>query len=319
MNWKGKKVLVTGASGFIGKNVVLKLLSEGAVVKGTYNKHKPNIKNENFQAIKVDLLNREDTRSKIKEVEYMVMCAAYVGGAEKLLKEPMRFVTDKTIMDLLTLEAAYENKITNIVYISSGMAYKESKEPLTEDMAFDGEPWDKYFFGGWSRRYTEVVSRMYAEKINNPINITCLRIDNIYGPYDSFKWEKSHVMAALIRKAVERMAPFEVWGDGQDYKDFIYVEDIVQGVLLALKQTNGYNLYNIASGKNYTINEILKIILDNTNYSNAKIIYNDDKPRMIPFKKTSIEKAKSELGFAPSVDIEEGIIRTIEWYKNNLE
>ena len=319
MNWKNKKVLVTGASGFIGKNLIIRLLNEGAIVKGIYNKNPIDIQNENLESIKVNLLDRYDVRENIKDVDYMVICAAYVGGAEKLLEEPMKFVTDKTIMDLYSLEAAYLNGIKNIVYIGSGMSYHESNKPLTEDIAMVGEPWDKYFFGGWSRRYSEVVCRMYAEKIDNPINITSVRIDNIYGPYDSYKWEKSHVMAALIRKAVEKMNPFEVWGDGKDYKDFIYVDDVVEGILLALYNVNGFNLYNIASGINYTINEVLDIILKKANYSDVKIIYNNDKPKMIPYKVTSIEKAKKELGFLPKTNIEDGIEKTIEWYLNNYK
>ena len=197
------------------------------------------------------------------------------------------------------------------------MGYAESRFPLTEEHAMDGEPYEKYYFGGWSRRYTEIICKMYAEKINNPMNISVIRIDNIYGPYDSFSEKKSHVTAALIRKVVERHNPLEVWGDGLDYKDFIYVEDLVDGALLALKSAMGFNLYNIASGQNVTVNELLHIILKVDGYENVSIVYNMDKPTMIPYKVTCIDKAKKDLGFEAKTSLEEGISKTIKWYRQN--
>lgn len=310
------KIIVTGSSGFVGTNTCLRLLEEGHEVVGIYHNKQPQISHPNFSTKCADLTNRDECREAFNVgADAIIMTAAYVGGAEHLLQHPMRFVTDTTVINLYVLEAAYANGISKVVYISSGMVYPERRDALTEDMAFIDDPYEKYFFGGWSRRYSEVVCRMYAEKIPNPVDVTVLRIDNLYGPYDSFRWKKSHVMAALIRKAVERMDPFEVWGDGKDYKDFIYIEDLVQGIILALNNMKGFKVFNIASGENHTINEALEMILEAADYKDAKIVYNASKPTMIPYKRMSIDKARNELGFEPKYTLGEGIEKTVKWYR----
>ncbi len=319
-----RTAVITGASGFIGTNIMLRLLREDIRIVAVYHRRQPKYIDDRITWVQADLSKAKECDSVFKkaaevsengEIDYLVMTAAYVGGAEKLLNSPMAFVTDTTVLNLYVLQSAYRFKVHKTLYVSSGMGYAESREPLVEERAMEGEPYEKYYFGGWSRRYIEVVCRMYAEKIKDPMNISVIRIDNVYGPYDSFAWEKSHVAAALIRKVVERHNPVEVWGDGKDYKDFIYVEDLAEGAVLALENAKGFHLYNIASGKNVTVNELLSMILEADNYTNAKIVYNATKPTMIPYKVTSIEKAKKELGFHPSVELRDGLIRTIRWYR----
>lgn len=313
---QGMKVLVTGGGGFVGTNVVERLVKEGAKVTATYHKHEPKCKFEGVEYVSTDLTCREDCLEVTKAQEAVVLTAAFVAGAEGMLAGPMHLVTDTVILNLRTLEAAFENGVKKCIYISSGMVYPFLKEPLKEEMGFIDDPFEKYFTGGWSRRFIEVVCRMYAEKLK-VMDITVLRIDNLYGPHDNFERNKSHVMPALIRKAVERMTPFEVWGDGQDYKDFIYIEDLVDGMVRALVRAKGFHVYNLASGRNVTINEALKIILKCCDYEDAEIVYNADKPTMIPYKVLCIDKAKKELGFCPNTTLEEGIQKTIEWYKMN--
>lgn len=317
--YKNKTVLVTGSAGFVGTNICLELLKKGAKVIGTWHNRKPRIENENFEAVKVDLTVREECMKITKKIDFVIMTAAFVGGAESMLAYPMQFVTDTTVMNLYILEAAYQNRVKKVLYISSGMVYPESKEPLTEERGLEGEPFEKYFFGGWSRRYTEVVCRMYAEKLKEKMPVVIVRVDNIYGPYDSFKWEKSHVMAASIRKAVERMNPYEIWGDGKDYKDFTYIKDLVYGALLALEKTDAFDVFNIASGTNYTVDEVIRTICRLDGFDDVQFTYNTSKPMMIPYKKVSIEKAKQELGYSPKYSLEEGIKETLKWYRNNQE
>lgn len=316
---KNKSVMVTGAAGFIGTNIVKMLLDQGFSVIGTWHNQKPRLSHDHFQEIQMDLTSKDECLKNIRDVDYLIMTAAFVGGAQRLMASPMDFVIDTTVINMYVLDAAYRNGIKNIIYLSSGMVYPESQDPLFEEQGMSGEPFDKYYFGGWSRRYAEVLCDMYANRLVNSINITILRVNNIYGPYDSFEWEKSHVMAALIRKAVERMNPFEVWGDGRDYKDFIYVEDLARGVFQAMNYMQGYQVYNIASGTNVTINDVIEIILKETNYKNADIVYNPEKPTMIPYRVLSIEKAKKYLNFYPRISLQEGIRKTIKWYKEYSE
>lgn len=143
-----------------------------------------------------------------------------------------------------------------------------------------------------------------------------IRPSNIYGPIDDFEPATSHVIPALIKRVVERVSPLSVWGDGNDIKDFIYIDDFIEGLLLALVKTKTYEIYNIASGKEYRLKDILKLIIEIDNYHNAQIIYDLKKPTMIPVRRISIEKAKRELKLRNKINITEGLKRTIDWYKN---
>ena len=313
---RGKKILVTGGGGFIGTNTVKRLLAEGADVKATCHKRGPRFPIDGVEYLHSDLTEKEDCLRVTKGMDAVVLTAAFVAGAQGMLKSPMQLVTDTVILNLRVLEAAFDNGVKKCIYISSGMVYPFSKEPLTEEEGYLGDPYDKYFTGGWSRRFIEVVCRMYAEKLK-AMDITVLRIDNLYGPYDNFEHSKSHVMPSLIRKTVERMDPFEVWGDGKDFKDFIFIEDLIDGVVLALEKADGYHVYNLATGRNVTINDALNMILKCGNYEDAKIVYNTDKPMMIPYKVLSIDKARKELGFEAKTSLEEGIRKTMGWYREH--
>lgn len=313
----GKRILVTGGSGFIGTNVVKRLVAEDAIVRATCHSGGPRFPIDGAEYVYADLTEKEDCLRVTKGIDAMVMTAAFfVSGAQGMQSNPMRQVTDTIILNLRMLEAAQENGVKKCVYISTSMVYPFFDRPLKEEDGYTGDPYEKYFTGGWTRRCVEAVCRMYAEKLR-AMDITVLRIDNPYGPYDNFERSKSHVIAALIRKTVERMDPFEVWGDGKDYKDFIFVEDLADGVALALEKAEGYHVYNLATGRNVTINDALKIILRCGGYEDANIVHKTDMPTMIPYKVLCVDKIRDELGFEAKTSLEEGLRRTLEWYRNN--
>lgn len=313
----GKRILVTGGGGFVGTNVVKRLVAEHAVVRATCHSDKPRYPIEGAEYVRADLTEKEDCLRVTKGVDAVVMTAAFfVSGAQGMQSNPMRQVTDTMILNLRMLEAMLENGVKKCVFISTSMVYPFSDKPLKEEDGFTGDPYEKYFTGGWTRRCVETVCRMYAEKLK-AMDITVLRIDNLYGPYDHFERNKSHVIAALIRKTVERMDPLEVWGDGKDYKDFIFIEDLVDGVVLALEKADGYRVYNLASGRNVTINDALKIILRCGGYEDANILHKNDMPTMIPYKVLCVDKIQNELGFTAKTSLEEGLRRTIDWYRQN--
>ena len=144
-----------------------------------------------------------------------------------------------------------------------------------------------------------------------------IRPANIYGPHDDFEWETSHVVPALIRKTVERRDPIEVWGDGNDVKDLIYVDDFVEGILLAMEKINTFDTINIGTGRAVTVKDVLKAALEAGNYQNAKITFNPSKPTMIPFRMLDVSKSEKELDFKAGTSLKEGIKKTVEWFKDN--
>jgi GDP-L-fucose synthase len=189
---------------------------------------------------------------------------------------------------------------------------------VKEEELFDGDPYETYFGVAWMKRYTEILCRMYSEKLKNPMTTVVLRPSNIYGPYDDFDFATSHVMAAQIRKVIERHDPIEVWGTGNDVRDIIYIDDFIDAMILATEKIETYNPLNIALGKGYSIKEILQMILEVDGYADAKIEFNHSKPSMIPIRLIDTTKAEKLLGFKAKTVLREGIKKTIDWYRKTV-
>jgi len=312
--FKGKKVLIVGGAGFVGTNLIIKLLSLGADVRATIHNRKAVVVDDRIEYIQCELLKKEDCEKIVTDVEYVFMCAANTSGAAVMEKTPLAHVTPNVIMNTLILDAAYQAKIKKFLFISSNTVYPMTEHPVKETEA-QGELFEKYFCVGWMKRFTEILCEMYARKIKNPMKVIVIRPANIYGPYDDFEWETSHVLPALMRKVIERHNPLEVWGDGKDIKDFIYIDDFIKGVLLAFEKIDSFNPVNIGTGIPCSIKEALDAMLDADGYKDAKIIFNSSKPTMIPKRLIDVSKAKELLGFEAKIPISEGLKRTIQWYK----
>jgi len=165
------------------------------------------------------------------------------------------------------------------------------------------------------KRFCEAVCEMYSTKIKTPMQTVVVRPANIYGPMDNFDFETSHVLPALIRRIIERHNPISVWGDGKDIKDFIYIDDFIEGILMAMQRINGFDVVNIASGNQYLLSDLIEIIIRLDGYDNAQIIYDTSKPTMIPKRLIDPSKAKNMLGFRANTPIEEGLKKTMDWYR----
>lgn len=314
--FKGKRVLVTGGAGFVGVNLINRLLELGAEVSATIHRKKPVIKDSRINYIQCDLMKREDCQKAVPGMEYVFMCAANTSGAAVIENNPLAHVTPNVIMNLLLLEAAYAANVKKVLFISSNTVYPAFDHPVKEEEMMDGELFEKYFCVGWMKRFTEIVCQMYADKIKKPMKVVVVRPGNIYGEYDDFEWETSHVLPALIRKVVERHDPLEVWGDGSDQKDFIYIQDFVEGMLLAMERLEGFEPINLAKGESISIKDALNLILSVDNYTDAKVSYNNSKPTMIPLRLIDTSKAEQLLNFKAMTPFAEGIRKTVQWYKS---
>jgi GDP-L-fucose synthase len=258
----------------------------------------------------------EDCKKVVGDMDYVFLCAANTSGAAVIASTPLLHVTPNIIMNSQMLEAAYFARVKKFVWLSSNAAYPPSGDrPVKEEELLEGDPYDVYFGVAWMKRYTEILCRMYSEKLKNPITTVVLRPSNIYGPYDDYDFATSHVMAALIRRVVERHDPFEVWGTGDDVRDWIYIDDFIDAMILATEKIESYDPINIGLGKGYSIKQALKMMLEIDGYTNAKVIYNSSKPSMIPIRLLDTSKAKKLLGFKATTGLRDGIRKTIEWYR----
>lgn len=315
---KDSRVLVAGGAGFVGANLIMRLLSLGARVRATLHRKGPVILDQRIEYIKSDLTQMEGCKEAVAGMDHVFLCAANTSGAAVIASTPLVHVTPNILMNSQMLEAAYFARVKKFIWLSSNAAYPPSGDrPVKEDEMFDGDPYEAYFGVGWMKRYTEILCRMYSEKLRNPMTTVVLRPSNIYGPYDDYDFETSHVMAALIRRVVERHDPFQVWGTGDDVRDWIYIDDFIDALILAAENINTFKPLNIGLGRGYTIKDALRMMLAIEAYTNAHIVYDSSKPSMIPIRLIDTSEAENALGFKARTGLEEGIEKTIRWYRQN--
>jgi GDP-L-fucose synthase len=316
MFFRKQKVLVTGAAGLIGSNLVRRLVEEGAVVRGLLRKKQPPLRVPGVEYLTGDLARPRVCRALVDDVRYVFHCAANTSGAWATATTPMTHVTPNVVMNAYLLEAAHDAHVEKFLWLSSTTGYPASDQPVKEEEMFSGEPYEKYYFAGWMKRFTEVLCRMYGEKLNPGMTTLVLRPTNVYGPHDKFGFANSHVTAALIRKVVERHDPIEVWGTGDDVRDLIYVDDFVEAMLLAMNNLDRHTVMNIGSGTGTRVKEVLRTILELEDWTDAPVTFNPAKPTMIPMRLVDTSKAESLLGFRARTGIREGLRKTIDWYRS---
>jgi GDP-L-fucose synthase len=310
----GKNILVTGASGFIGTNLIESLTKFGANVTGIVHKRPLQIKNEKVKYIKANLQLNEDCERVCKNIDYVFMCAANSSGASVMTSAPLTHLTPNIVMNAQMLAAAYKENVKKFIFISSNTVYPLTDFAVTEeDVTY--KFFDKYHIVGWMKLFSEKMCEMYNDRINNPMRTIIIRPGNLYGPYDKFNRTESKVIAALIRRFYEKENPMVVWGDGGDIKDFLFIQDFIDGMLKATVFENLPGPLNIASGKPVTIKNVIDI-LKRINKNNSEIKFDTTKPTMIPVRMISIEKVINLIEWYPKTSLEDGLKFTCEWYAN---
>jgi GDP-L-fucose synthase len=313
----GKKVLVAGAAGFVGSHLTQRLVNSGAIVLGTLHKSTPLLEVNGVEYIKTNLETVGDCELATKNIDYVFMCAANSSGAEVMTKTPLVHLTPNVIMNSQMLAASYKNSVKKFCFISSNTVYPLTDFAVSEDDV-NGVFFEKYFIVGWMKRFSEIMCEMYATKISKPMPTLIVRPGNLYGPLDKYKKNESKVIAALIRRAYEKEDPFEVWGDGEDIKDFLYIDDFIDALLETFPKSNDFDIFNIASGVPVTIKEVLKHIIDISNNGTIRVIFDKTKPTMIPKRIINVSKINKLIGWYPKTSINQGLKLTFEWYADTF-
>ena len=228
--FKGKKILIAGISGFVGRNLALKLENYNVKIIGTYHSKKPKFVSKKIKLLKLDLTIKKNCLKACKNIDYVFMCAANSSGAQIIEKKPLTHLTPNLIMNSLILEAAYEMGVKKLCFISSSTVYPLRNKTIREkDVNY--KFFEKYFIVGWVKLFSEKICQMYSEKIEKPMQTLIVRPSNLYGPHDKFDWKTAKVVPSLIRKVVEKKFPVVIWGNGKDLKDFIYIDDFINALL----------------------------------------------------------------------------------------
>jgi UDP-glucose 4-epimerase len=331
--YKGKKVLVTGGASFIGSHLVDRLLKEGAevivadnfssgkwenlqynfskVAKGEYVTKEANLK------VHVgDLKDRRFVRKVVKNVDIVFHLAAIHGGRGYIATHPADVCTGM-IIDQLVFEEACKNNVERICYASSACVYPvHLQEDPEGNYKLKEEDADPFTYGkanadleyGWTKLMGEMALKAYHRQYG--MKTSSVRIFTAYGPREN----ETHSVIALIAKAFIKMDPFVIWGNGKQKRNYTYIDDIVDALILACEKIEDGTAVNAGREDSITINELAEMIFEIVNWRPNKIVYDKTKPVGVLSRAADLTLARKLLGWEPKVSYKEGLKRTIEWY-----
>jgi len=313
--WHSKRVLVTGGAGFLGSFVVERLRT-----RGCKNIFVPRSKD-------YDLVGMEAVRRLYRDAkpDIVIHLAARVGGIGANRENPGKFFYDNLMMGIQMMEVGRQTGIEKFVAIGTVCAYpKFASVPFREEDLWNGYPEETNAPYGLAKKMLLVQSQGYRDQYG--LNAIYLLPTNIYGPRDNFDPESSHVIPALIRKFSVALPPTSnlqpqtvtVWGSGKPTREFLYVEDAAEGILLAAERYNKPDPINLGAGFEISIKDLVDLIVKLTGFR-GKITWDSTKPDGQPRRMLDVTRAKKEFGFKAETEFEEGLKRTIQWYISNPE
>ena len=309
--WKNKRVTVTGGKGFLGSYILEKLEQRGC-------KHIAIADLPEYNLTRLPDIQR---MYKEQKPDIVIHLAAVVGGIGANRENPGKFFYENAIMGIQLMHEAYLNKIEKFVALGTICAYpKFTPVPFKEENLWDGYPEETNAPYGLAKKMMLVQSQGYREQYG--FNSIFLLPVNLYGPRDNFDPKSSHVIPALIKKCVDAINygndKIVVWGTGKPSREFIYAEDAAEGILLATEKYNKSDPVNIGAGFEITIKDLVNLIVKLTGF-NGKIVWDTSKPDGQPRRMLDTSKAEKEFGFKAKTSFKEGLTKTTEWYRKQIE
>ena len=312
--YKGKMVLVTGGTGFVGMHIVEELLKQGADrIRIPIHNRPLIIQDERIETVQADLTKENDCLKVLERVDCVFHAAGSVGSAGITPLHAMSSITMNIVITVMMLQAAWNMGTERFLLFSSSTAYPDAHYPIKEEDMWSGPTYPAYFGYGWMRRYLERLGEFVASK--SGVKVAIIRPSAVYGRHDNFDPETSHVVPALIRRAVQRENPFIVWGTGGEVRDFLHVSDLARACLLMIEKYPVCDPVNIGCGRGITIKELVQAILKAAGHKHAEVVFDSSRPSAIPFRVLDTTKAKNALGFESMVSLERGLLDTVGWYK----
>lgn len=313
--WTNKRIIVTGGAGFLGSFVTRKLRERGATDIFVPRIEDYNLVDANeIRRMYANALNGMDPGAVL-----LIHLAANVGGIGANREHPAEFFYDNLMMGVELMHQAYRRGIGKFVAIGTVCAYpKFTPVPFKEENLWMGYPEETNAPYGLAKKMMLVQAQAYREQYG--FDAIFLLPVNLYGPGDNFNLQTSHVIPALIRKAVEAKDRGErqlmLWGDGSPTREFLYVEDAADAILTAAEKYDGAEPVNLGSGYEISIRELAAMITRLTGFD-GEIIWQTDRPNGQPRRGLDVTRAKEYFGWQAAMPFEEGLRRTIAWFQEN--
>lgn len=310
-----RRILVCGATGFIGRNLVEALARRDDVELHALRFSRPSYDLPGVVWHQADLRDAQAVNRLVRGMDVIIQAAATSSGARDMVRTPYIHVTDNAVMNSLLLRACFDHKVKHFVFFSCSVMYQPREAPWRE------EEWDpaqemhpNYFHIGWTKVYIEKMCEFFGRL--GVTRHTVIRHTNVYGPHDKFDLERSHVLGATITKVMtSRTGSVTVWGSGEEARDLIHVDDLVRFVELCIdRQTTPYEMLHASAGTAIRIKDLVVRIVA----ASGRELRMEHDPAG-PTIKTSFaldnRRALEKLGWRPLVSLDEGVRRTIEWWK----
>ncbi len=306
--WKDRRVCVTGGAGFLGSFIIEKLRQRGAT-----DIFIPTV--EQYDLVDPEAIRRmlADSRPQV-----IIHLAAQVGGIGANREHPAEFFYNNLMMGVQLMHQAWQTGVEKFVAIGTVCAYpKFTPVPFREDDIWNGYPEETNAPYGLAKKMLLVQAQAYRQQYG--YNAIFLLPVNLYGPRDNFHLESSHVIPALIRKCIEAQEAgreeLVVWGDGSPTREFVYAGDAAEGIVLATERYNEPDPVNIGSGYEISIKDLAALIARLTGFT-GRLVWDTSQPNGQPRRGLDTRRAQERFGFTARVGFEEGLRRTIEWYRS---
>ncbi|HVE71222.1 MAG TPA: GDP-L-fucose synthase [Thermoanaerobaculia bacterium] len=302
--WRGRRVWLTGAGGFLGSHI-----REQLAALGVEQLSAP-------RAADVDLRDLQAIEKHLAEVrpDLIIHAAAVVGGIGANMDHPGRFFYENALMGIQLIEAARRAGVAKFVCVGTVCAYpKFTPTPFREDDLWNGYPEETNAPYGLAKKMLLVQLQAYRQEYG--FNGIYLLPANLYGPRDNFDLHTSHVIPAMIRKFLDaKDGAVTLWGNGTPTREFLYVDDAVDGILAAAERYDSADPVNLGTGTMVTIAELAETIAKLTGFT-GRIVWDTSKPGGQPRRQIDATRARERFGWEARVPLEEGLLRTIDWYR----
>lgn len=321
------QILLLGCGGFLGRHILNMLLEISNISILAVGSHReiPQIDSSRIKYINGDLTSKSFVDSVINGQDVVVHCAGVSTGSKDLFINPTLQIEDNAIMNTYILSACARTAVKKFIFPSCTLPYQKQNRPFIdvavkeEEDFLNEEILDIYRGVGWTKVYAEKLCSYFSSI--SPMNTYCLRLSNVYGPYDKFNTDKSHLMAAAITKVLKNEGVIDIWGDGTQERDFIYIDDVVSAFKYIILNELGskHEIYNIGSGTSISALNLFEKVIKISNCVGVKIVTNPEMKTVNTKVILDISKAHKQLNWFPLIDLEQGILKTVEWYRQKFQ